>query len=42
LAEASPDNIFPQGHHGFESSRTISRLKEMQSVSWWGASIVET
>jgi cell division protein ZapE len=42
LAEASPDNIFPQGHHGFESRRTVSRLKEMQSVSWWGAAIVET
>ncbi len=42
LAEAPPDDIFPRGHHGFESRRTVSRLKEMQSVSWWGASIVET
>jgi cell division protein ZapE len=42
LAETSPDDIFPKGHHGFESRRTISRLKEMQSVSWWGATIVET
>jgi cell division protein ZapE len=42
LAEARPDDIFPKGHHGFESRRTISRLKEMQSVSWWGAAIVET
>jgi cell division protein ZapE len=42
LADAPPDDIFPKGHHGFESRRTISRLKEMQSVSWWGAALVET
>ncbi len=42
LAEASVDAIFPKGQHAFESRRTVSRLKEMQSVSWWGAEIVET
>jgi cell division protein ZapE len=42
LADAPPEDIFPKGHHGFESRRTISRLKEMQSVSWWGAAIVDT
>jgi cell division protein ZapE len=42
LADGAADEIFPRGQHGFESRRTVSRLKEMQSVSWWGASIVET
>jgi cell division protein ZapE len=42
LAEGPPEELFPKGHHALESRRTVSRLKEMQSVSWWGASIVET
>ena len=42
LAEAGVDEIFPKGQHAFESQRTISRLKEMQSASWWGKAIVET
>lgn len=42
LADGAPDEIFPKSQHGFESRRAVSRLKEMQSVSWWGASIVET
>jgi cell division protein ZapE len=42
LAEAGVDEIFPKNQHAFESQRTVSRLKEMQSASWWGKSIVET
>jgi cell division protein ZapE len=37
-----PDQIYPQGDHRFEFSRTISRLQEMQSAAWWGQKIVET
>jgi cell division protein ZapE len=42
LADAPPETLFPRGQHAVESQRTVSRLKEMQSVSWWGASIAET
>jgi cell division protein ZapE len=42
LSEAGVDEIFPKGQHAFESQRTVSRLKEMQSASWWGKAIVET
>ncbi len=42
LADDSPENLFPKNQHAFESQRTISRLKEMQSASWWGKTIVET
>ncbi len=38
----SPEEIYPQGHHRLEFGRTISRLQEMQSASWWGQKIVET
>jgi cell division protein ZapE len=42
LAEVAPEAIFPKNQHSFECQRTISRLKEMQSASWWGKSIAET
>jgi cell division protein ZapE len=38
----APDHIYPEGDHAFEFGRTVSRLKEMQSASWWGKKIVET
>jgi cell division protein ZapE len=38
----APDHIYPAGDHAFEFGRTVSRLKEMQSASWWGKKIVET
>ncbi len=37
-----PDGIYPAGDHAFEFGRTASRLKEMQSASWWGKKIAET
>lgn len=37
-----PEGIYPAGDHRFEFGRTVSRLKEMQSASWWGKTIVET
>jgi cell division protein ZapE len=42
LADDSPENLFAKNQHAFESQRCISRLKEMQSATWWGKSIVET
>ena len=38
----APDGIYPAGDHRFEFGRTVSRLKEMQSASWWGKKIAET
>ncbi|MCA0432133.1 MAG: cell division protein ZapE [Proteobacteria bacterium] len=38
LADATPENLFPKNQHAFESRRTVSRLKEMQSAGWWGNS----
>ncbi|MCA3573252.1 MAG: AFG1 family ATPase [Aestuariivirga sp.] len=38
----APEHIYPSGDHAFEFGRTVSRLKEMQSASWWGKKIVET
>jgi cell division protein ZapE len=38
----APEGIYPAGDHRFEFGRTVSRLKEMQSASWWGKKIVET
>ena len=35
-AAVPPEEIYPAGDHRFEFTRTISRLKEMQSASWWG------
>ena len=37
LADAEPEALFPKNQHAFESRRAISRLKEMQSASWWGS-----
>jgi cell division protein ZapE len=37
-----PGRIYPAGDHRFEFNRTVSRLQEMQSASWWGGKIVET
>jgi cell division protein ZapE len=42
LADDKPENLFPKNQHAFESQRTVSRLKEMQSASWWGKTIVDT
>lgn len=42
LAEVAPEALFPKNQHSFESQRTVSRLKEMQSAQWWGQVIVET
>jgi cell division protein ZapE len=41
-AAQPPQRIFPKGSHGLEFARTVSRLQEMQSSSWWGQNIVET
>lgn len=37
-----PEAIYTSGDHSFEFARTVSRLHEMQSASWWGGKIVET
>jgi cell division protein ZapE len=42
LADVGVDSIFPANQHSFESQRTVSRLREMQSASWWGKTIVDT
>ncbi|MFO1032604.1 MAG: cell division protein ZapE [Hyphomicrobiales bacterium] len=42
LAEAPPEELAPKNQHAFEFARTVSRLKEMQSASWWGARVGET
>lgn len=36
------EGVYPAGDHKFEFARTVSRLKEMQSASWWGQKIAET
>lgn len=41
-AAAPPEALYGEGHHAREFQRTVSRLQEMQSASWWGAKIVET
>lgn len=41
-AAAPPEALYSEGHHAREFLRTVSRLQEMQSASWWGAKIVET
>ncbi len=35
LADVAAERLAPKGKHGFEFKRTVSRLKEMQSASWW-------
>jgi cell division protein ZapE len=42
LAEAPPEKICPKKLYSMEFARTLSRLKEMQSASWWGKTIVDT
>ena len=34
-AAAPPEKLYPTGQHAKEFTRTVSRLKEMQSASWW-------
>jgi len=34
LAEAEPDDLYPQGDGAFEFERTASRLQEMRSADW--------
>jgi cell division protein ZapE len=41
-AARPPAALYSKGHHAREFVRTVSRLQEMQSASWWGAKIVET
>jgi cell division protein ZapE len=36
-AAATPEKLYPAGQHAKEFGRTVSRLKEMQSASWWKA-----
>ena len=36
-AAAPPEKLYPAGQHAKEFGRTVSRLKEMQSASWWKA-----
>ena len=36
-AAAQPEKLYPAGQHAKEFARTVSRLKEMQSASWWKA-----
>jgi cell division protein ZapE len=35
LAEDVPEKLFPKNQHVQDSKRTVSRLKEMQAMSWW-------
>jgi cell division protein ZapE len=35
LAEDQAEKLFPRNQHAQESRRTVSRLKEMQAMSWW-------
>jgi cell division protein ZapE len=41
-AQTAAEGLAPKSQHGFEFKRTISRLKEMQSASWWGKTLAET
>ena len=34
-AAAAPEKLYPTGQHAKEFARTVSRLNEMQSASWW-------
>ncbi len=36
-ATAPPEKLYSTGQHAKEFARTVSRLKEMQSASWWKA-----
>jgi cell division protein ZapE len=35
LAEDVPEKLFPKNQHMQESKRAVSRLQEMQAMSWW-------
>lgn len=35
LAEDIPGKLFPKNQQGHESKRAVSRLQEMQAMSWW-------
>jgi cell division protein ZapE len=35
LAEDVPGKLFPKNQHVQESKRAVSRLQEMQAMSWW-------
>ena len=37
-----PEGIYPGADHRVGFARAVSRLKEMQSASWWGKKIAET
>ncbi len=37
-----PEKIYRQGKYKAEFARTVSRLQEMQSASYWGQELVET
>ena len=37
LAEAEPEGLYPAGDGAFEFERTVSRLQEMRSKSWFEA-----
>jgi cell division protein ZapE len=41
-AAAAPERLYRSGDHSAEFARTVSRLLEMQSASWWGHPIAET
>lgn len=41
-AQAPPEALYPSGKHLAEFRRTVSRLQEMRSASWWGGRIAET
>jgi cell division protein ZapE len=36
-AAAAPERLYPAGQYAKEFARTVSRLREMQSASWWKA-----
>jgi cell division protein ZapE len=40
-AAAQPDKLYPVGQHRAEFLRTVSRLREMQSASWWNKTITK-
>jgi cell division protein ZapE len=41
-SEKPPEEIYPDLRNALGFARTASRLREMQSASWWGKKIIET
>jgi len=41
-SQMPPEQIYSGSEYRAEFARTVSRLEEMQSASWWGAKIAET